>query len=301
MEYSLAAYTDIGICKKTNQDSLCVRRAALNERDEVLLAAVCDGLGGLQQGEVASAAAVSALGGWFDTRLNHLEQLCANNFAGVRQEWMRLFEELHHRLLVYARVNRVQLGTTLTALIACKGRYFTANIGDSRIYERSAALRQLTDDQSLVAQEVAVGHITAEQAAHHPQRNILLQCLGMGERALPDFTVGSIRSSAFYLLCSDGLVHELSAQELEQRLEPFRLESREEMNEALRDMVETCKAQGEQDNITAILIRAMETRQKFPKRRERLASFLKKEPAAHPAFPILLETAQILHTSQAID
>ncbi len=69
MEYLVAAYTDIGIQKETNQDSICVRRAAFSEAEETVLAVVCDGMGGLKKGEVASAAAVNAFGTWFDANL----------------------------------------------------------------------------------------------------------------------------------------------------------------------------------------------------------------------------------------
>ena len=92
MEYLVAAYTDTGIKKETNQDSICVRRAAVTGIGETILAVVCDGMGGLKKGEVASAAAVNAFGRWFDTNLSNLPMLCSTDFSQIRHHWRRLIE-----------------------------------------------------------------------------------------------------------------------------------------------------------------------------------------------------------------
>lgn len=304
MEYQFAAYTDTGFSKKTNQDSLCVRRSSLGEMGEAILAVVCDGLGGLKKGEVASAAAAMAMGNWFDKKLPQLQMLCTHDFSPVRQEWRQLLEELHQQLIRYAAKENVQMGTTLTAILAIGDRYLTANIGDSRIYERFHSLRQLTQDHSLVSQEIAAGHITEDQARTHPQRNILLQCLGMGAEAVPDFTEGRIRGGALYLLCSDGFVHEVSASELAEQLDVLRLLTHEDMNEALRMIVENCRRRGEQDNITAVLFRAKESscNANSTSVLQHLLNRLwpKPEEKTDPIKPVLLETTQIIHTQESI-
>ena len=165
MEYLVAAYTDTGIKKETNQDSICVRRAAVTGIGETILAVVCDGMVGLKKGEVASAAAVNAFGRWFDTNLSNLPKLCSTDFSQIRHHWRRLIEGLHQDLLRYSAKAGVQLGTTAAAFFAYGDRYLLMNIGDSRIYERKKALRQLTQDQSLVAREVAAGRITEDETA----------------------------------------------------------------------------------------------------------------------------------------
>lgn len=304
MQYQFAAYTDIGCSKKTNQDSLCVRWSSLDEREEAIFAVVCDGLGGLKKGEVASAAAVTAMGNWFDEKLLQLQTLCADGFSSVRQEWMQLLDDLHQRLIRYGANENVQTGTTLTAILAVGDRYLTANIGDSRIYERFCSLRQLTQDQSLVSQEVAAGHITEEQARTHPQRDILLQCLGIGAQSVPEFTEGRLRNGALYLLCSDGFVHEVTASELEERLDVLRLVTREDMNEALRMIVEDCKHRGEQDNITAVLFRSQESpcNTNSNSALQRLLYCLRQKPKekTEQREAVLLETVQIIHTQEFI-
>ena len=301
MEYTIAAYTDTGIQKASDQDSLCVRRAALPQGGELLLAVVCDGMGGLQRGELASAEGVRALGAWFDRSLPQLGGLRGGDFAWVQREWTGLLEGLHRRLLDYSAAHQVQLGTTLAALLACGDRYLTVNVGDSRIYQRRDRLQQLTQDQSLVAREVASGRITPEQARHHPQRNVLLQCLGAGRAVVPVFGQGLVHSGTVYLLCTDGLVHELAPEELEAALEPHRLQGKERMTEALTQLTETCKARGETDNITGILAAAGESRQgPQPGGLGRLLQRLplRRGGGEAPPAPVLLETAQVVHTQE---
>ena len=300
MEYIVAAYTDIGTQKKTNQDSLCMRRAAISQLGEAVMAVLCDGMGGLQKGELASAYAVQAFGLWFDQNLNRLSGLCAENFEQVRQQWTTLLLSLHNRIRAHSQEQGIQMGTTLTAILAYGGRYLTVNIGDSRIYERTYALKQLTEDQSLVAREIALGRITKDQARHHPQRNVLLQCLGMGDTVVPAFTVGTVASNSLYLLCSDGFVQELSEAELGASLDPMMLTTKEQLTQRLTELTDVCKQRGEKDNITAMLCRTVESQYIPPSMLQRTLQKLhiKKSDVNNQA--ILLETAQIVHTEETV-
>lgn len=305
MEYLAAAYTDIGVCKETNQDSICVRRAAVPGQGEIVLAVVCDGMGGLKKGELASAAVVNAFGMWFDRHLLELPLLCGADLSQVRSQWTDLIVCAHQAMLRYSAAYRVQLGTTVSAFLACGGRYLTLTVGDSRIYERRDHLCQLTQDQSLVAREIAAGRITEAEGRHHPQRNVLLQCIGAGGQILPVFTEGRVRAGALYLLCSDGLVHELTPAELEERFRPASLTAKAAMTAALQSAVELCKTRGETDNITAILLRADESRYTpaVRPRMEKLHRLLSRR-ASTPVVSteiMLLETAQIVHTQETLE
>lgn len=302
MEYLVAAYTDTGTQKETNQDSICVRRAAVPDVGEVIMAIVCDGMGGLKKGEVASAAGVNAFGAWFDQNLSSLPVLCGTDFSLIQRQWTALTEEIHQRLQQYAAKSGMQLGTTITAFFAYADWYLTMNIGDSRIYERKNALRQLTQDQSLVAREIAAGRITEEESRHHPQRNILLQCLGAGNHITPVFTTGKVRNDALYLLCSDGLVHEMSPEELAERFQAVYLNSKDAMTDALREATELCKSRGETDNITSVLIKTWESNYVKPKKfgMDQLRRALHLAPADKGGTVTLLETAQVIHTQETI-
>lgn len=302
MEYLVAAYTDTGIQKETNQDSICVRRAAITDAGEVIMAIVCDGMGGLKKGEVASAAGVNAFGAWFDKNLRSLPMLCGADFSLIQRQWTALIEELHQSLQRYAARSGAQLGTTITAFFAYADRYFTMNIGDSRIYERKNGLLQLTQDQSLVAREIAAGRITEEESRHHPQRNILLQCLGAGDHVTPVFTAGKIRDDALYLLCSDGLVHEMSPEELAERFQAVYLNSKDAMTAALREATELCKSRGETDNITSVLIKTRESDYVKPKKfgMNQIRQALHLTKVNREQTVTLLEMAQVTHTEETI-
>lgn len=303
MEYMVAAYTDTGLQKETNQDSICIRRAEIPGVGEVIMAVVCDGMGGLQKGEVASAACVKAFGKWFDHNLPGMQGICENGFQMVRSQWTQMLAEVHQDLIAYAARTHTQLGTTVAAILTYADRYLVVNIGDSRVYERKQTLRQLTQDHSLVAREIAVGRITEEESRHHPQRNVLLQCLGAGESAVPAFYEGKVQGDALYLLCSDGLVHEVSSTEMEDLLQSTYLPSKDSLSEVLTRITELCKERGETDNITSILIKSNESNY-VPSNKGGWKGFLRKlgrsgtqekEPA------ILLETALFIHAEEPVD
>lgn len=297
MNYTAAAYTDVGTHKPTNQDSLCLRRAAIPGAGEAVLAVVSDGMGGLKKGEVASASAVTAFGNWFDRNLQLLPALCGADFSRVRGQWTQLICQLHRALLGSCAGGNERLGATVSAFLAFDGRYLTLTVGDSRIYECRDTLTQLTQDQSLVAREVALGRITQEESRHHPQRNVLLQCVGAGELIEPVFTQGRVRDDALYLLCTDGFVHEPSPAELEGRLRPAYLNTKDGMTDALRELTELCKARGETDNITALLLRSTESR--IRPKEGLLRQFLRRRKR-EPEPAVLLETAQVVHTNEII-
>lgn len=305
MKYTIAAYTDIGICKKSNQDSLCVRRAILPEGDELVFAAVCDGMGGLSKGELASAEVIRSFGTWFDGAMGQFPSLVSRGFGAVRSQWESLIVDAHSRLLSYSRSMQLQLGTTLVAWLAVGGRYLMVNVGDSRLYEHNGQLCQVSQDHSLVAREVALGHITEEQALHHPQRNVLLQCLGAGSDLSPLFREGRVSSGALYLLCTDGFVHKVCRTELEQDLLPMRLGSKESMTDALRDITEQCKARGETDNITAVLVKAAESPLESCSARGAMGLLQRMMHRRTPVYvgqtgAVLVETAQIVYTQEHI-
>ena len=303
MYFTLAAYTDTGITRFTNQDSLCVRRAALSSGGEILLAVVCDGMGGLMQGELASAVTVEAFGAWFDRVMPQLPHLCAENFREIQRQWEDLINHTHARLAAYGHSGGIRLGTTLSALLACNDRYLTATVGDSRIYELNGEARQLTRDQSLVTLEMEAGRITEDEMRHHPQRNILLQCLGDGASVSPAFTEGRLLGGAIYLICSDGFVHEISRTELAQRLDPLCLRDKESISKVLISLVESCKTLGEQDNITVIAIKANESQYK-PSGKKSVRGLFEKlrsdKPSAQSIQVTLVETAMVAHTEERI-
>ena len=297
MDYTLAVYTDVGTQKPSNQDSMCVRRVADPAGGQILLAAVCDGMGGLSRGEEASARVVTALERWFDSRVQEIAQ--ARGFGEIRRQLTELIAAENREIAAYAARCGVQMGSTLTALLAVGRRCLTVNVGDSRIYVvKGGRVTQLTEDHSLVEREIRQGRITRQEARHHPQRNVLLQCVGIGREVTPDFGEGTVENEGIYVLCSDGFCHELEDEELSGALMYPAMGTVEDMRGALRTLTERCKARGEGDNITAVAVKAAESAVP-PAGRGIFRRFLGKRPpsAAQAGQPYtVLETGHILHT-----
>ena len=262
MEFTLAAYTDPGVCKPINQDSFALRRVEGESGRQGVLAVVCDGMGGLDRGEVASGMLMAAAGTWFDETFPRIMEhgLTGEEMDRVRREISQGVAQVDRRLVELGRESGSPLGTTLALFLAVDGTYLTAHVGDSRVYEITRTARRLTRDHSLVEREVALGNLTPQEALHHPQRNVLLRCVGAQEGVEVEFGAGTVAPGGLYLLCSDGFVHALSPQEMAGGLSIQPGEGQLELAARLQALTECCKERGERDNITAVAVRAGEER-----------------------------------------
>lgn len=253
MKLLTSTYTDVGIRKKTNQDSMLVMQAQ-SQAGPVLLAAICDGMGGLAKGEVASAAMAEALRGWFQTSLPGMIK-AGITLESLRLEMTALVLATGKRIAEYGAAHRVELGTTAVVLLIVGDRYYTMNVGDSRVYLISDNIYQLTKDQTYVQREMDLGKMTPEQAQTHPQRNVLLQCVGASSVVQPDYTEGKVLPEQIYMLCCDGFRHLVQPQEFFQALNPGVLKGVREMEKASVELVNLNMSRGESDNISVILVK----------------------------------------------
>lgn len=256
MRFFTAAHTDVGIKKKTNQDSMCIK-VARTKFGEVCLAVVCDGMGGLQRGELASATVVRRFSKWFNNELPVLMNGAAFSMETVKNDWETLINEQNDLLYRFGFNENIQLGTTLTAMLIIQDRYIIAQLGDSRAYLLDKKLIQLTKDQSVVARDLEKGLISEEQARKDQRRNILLQCLGVTKSIKTEYVFGQTKPETTFLLCSDGFRHEIYNDEIFGLLSPLAIKSEADIKNALIGLVELNKSRGETDNITAMLIKAI--------------------------------------------
>ncbi len=254
MNYIISASTDVGIKKATNQDSLSVK--ALNtEKGKMAFAILCDGMGGLEKGEVASAEVVRAFDKWVEEKLPVLLQNSLED-AVIKQQWTDILGKENKRIMSYGKSLGINLGTTVVVMLLTDSRYFIMNVGDSRAYELTIlGMSQLTKDQTFVSREIELGRMTPEQAALDPRRNVLLQCCGASDEIYPDFFFGETKKDAVYMLCSDGFRHEISAEEIYATLHPGNLMDYESMKANTEALIELNKQRQEQDNISALLVR----------------------------------------------
>lgn len=253
MNFKIAVHTDVGMKKSTNQDSVLVK-VAQTDYGNVLLCAICDGMGGLAKGELASAAMVRMLSSWFENVFPGL--LYRGLQAEILQKsWNRLIGEANQKISSYAQIHHINMGTTMAVLLVAGREYYIGNVGDSRIYQIKNGIRQLTKDQTVVQREMDLGRITYEEARKDSRRNILLQCIGASQTIKPQFVTGQAEPGTLFLLCSDGFRNTVTMDELHRYLNDGAADEKE-MKERLRFLTELMKSRHETDNISAALIRA---------------------------------------------
>lgn len=256
MNYFVAYNTDVGLRKHTNQDSIAIKMLD-TPKGRAVFAIVCDGMGGLSEGELASKEVIHAFCNWFDTTFATMAATGAFDSNTVINDWKALALEENTKLGKYGIQNNAGLGTTLSALLLYQNQYLIIHVGDSRIYELTdSEVRQMTEDQSVVAREVALGRLTPEEALRDPRRSILLQCIGASPVVEPAFYQGTAAPNTAYLICSDGFCHEISKQEMLEQLGPQACVNPTVMRQNCIYLTDLVKQRKEQDNISMVLLRS---------------------------------------------
>ncbi len=254
MRYTLTADTDIGTSRNTNQDSICVMHAD-SEYGQTVMAVVCDGMGGLAKGELASAYVVKAFHSWFLNTFPY--ELPLLDMDVIADKWVLMLKELNSRLKKYGRSICADLGTTFTGMLIADDRYIIVHVGDTRVYYLGEELVQLTEDHTLVAREVKRGLLNPNQAENDPRRSILLQCVGASRVVEPQVIRGAVEAGT-YLLCSDGFRHRITDKELLSVFSADCLPDKNTMHSKTQQMISAVKQRNERDNISVILIKASE-------------------------------------------
>ncbi|MGH2981042.1 MAG: Stp1/IreP family PP2C-type Ser/Thr phosphatase [Solirubrobacterales bacterium] len=227
--------TDTGRQRRANEDAYYVRAPVF---------VVADGMGGAQAGEVASRIAAEA----FDGELP----------PGPENALRSAFESANREIHEHAARDeaRAGMGTTLTAAIvdAEHETVSIGHVGDSRAYRlRDSELERLTQDHSLVEELRRKGQLTDAQAEEHPQRSIITRALGPEAEVEPDVGTFQARAGDLYLICSDGLTTMIGEQRITEVLGHA-----EDLDAAVRTLVEEANRAGGRDNITAVVFRLEE-------------------------------------------
>jgi serine/threonine protein phosphatase PrpC len=227
--------TDAGKVRANNEDALLIGEG----RDETLFV-VADGIGGFEAGEVASRIAVDVL--------RELEP-GASFQAAIR--------EANRRILAVGRGDErlSGMGTTIVATRFGGTREEPvaeiAHVGDSRAYLlRDGSLRPLTEDHSLVAELVRSGDLTRDQAAEHPQKNLITRALGAEEEVEVDTVVLPVEAGDRLLLCSDGLTDMVPEANIGEIL----ADSPGDPEKPARALVSAALDAGGSDNVTVVVV-----------------------------------------------
>ena len=251
MHFIATADSDIGNTKSTNQDSVLVEHAR-TPKGEILMAIICDGMGGLSKGELASATVVRAFKTWFEQVLP--AELVDPDMQVIGNKWSLLLKELNVRIMEYSSGTRGNMGTTFTGMLFIGDAYLIAHVGDTRAYYIGNGLQQLTEDQTYVHREIVRGTMTAAQAKVDPKRNMLLQCIGASKNVEPALYYGKTNPGA-YMICSDGFRHEISSKEIYESLNPVNLVNKNAMHSNCRYLINLVKSRRERDNISVLLVK----------------------------------------------
>ena len=242
----LAVYgiSDVGLNREHNEDSI-------SWDIDLGLIMLADGMGGHNAGEVASDMAVSAI---HDALMDVLtpEMLEANVIKcedAVRESVVYANEEIHEQ--AHARIECAGMGTTVVLALFHDNNITYAHVGDSRIYRiRNGALKQITQDHSLVQEMVDNGYLSEEEALMSTSRNLITRALGIAPEVEVDVTSDELEEEDIYILCSDGLSDMVGDSDI------LRLvtEHRPNLEKAAEALVNLANENGGSDNISVILV-----------------------------------------------
>ena len=250
MEMEFGTRSDTGRVRENNEDSLRLD-------PELNLFVVCDGMGGQASGEVASRlAAETIVAHCRDAETNPALPLVGERIDGASKSANRLASAIrlaNRAVHQAAQENEEQtgMGATVVAVQFTDERMIVAHVGDSRAYRmRNGELELLTQDHSFIAEQVRHGLMTAEEASQSKLQNVLLRALGIEPDVEVEICEELLMEGDTVLLCSDGLTHELSDEQI-----AAALCDADEAQEAASRLVELAKQAGGGDNITVIVLR----------------------------------------------
>lgn len=255
MDFLTSVCTDVGIRKANNQDSFSVMKAN-TPKGEICIAIICDGMGGLASGEIASFHLVNKFKQWFKDDLPLI--LKNGDYQNIESQWNYIVQKENIAIAEYSKKHGALMGTTLTAALFLYDRIYIIHVGDTRIYEiTDSRISVLTEDQTLVAQEIRRGKMTPDEAERDPRRNVLLQCVGASKIVEPQYMEIDIKHNAVYMLCSDGFRHKITENEIHNMFMPSKLSQKDIMLSNSKKLIELNKARNETDNISVLLVKTM--------------------------------------------
>jgi PPM family protein phosphatase len=250
MRVRFAGDTNVGMKRAHNEDALYLPES---ER----LAIVADGMGGHASGEVASRLAVETISGFFRTTQD--EQQLTWPFKmdrGHRYDINRLVTSIKlANLKIHEQAQRDPrchgMGTTVISALFLDDALIVGHVGDSRLYRyRDERLDQLTEDHSLLNDYIKMKHLSPDEIAAFPHKNVIVRALGMRDTVQVDIHVDVPRMGDTYLLCSDGLSGMIADSQIGEIMA-----RQQDLDQACDELIGVANRNGGLDNVTAILVR----------------------------------------------
>lgn len=242
MQFEVWAQTDVGLRRDINQDSILVDH-------DLGLFIVADGMGGHRGGEVASALAIETVQKVVRAELNAMKGKKIVPRELMTFAYREASLRIHHKS-THESPELMGMGTTMVGMFGYGRNVFIANVGDSRAYlVRAPHLWQLTEDHSLVNEQVRAGVIKEEDIDRVQGRNVITRSVGFENDVQVDVLEREVQVGDCFLLCSDGLsslIGNARILEICQKHDPADIVSQ---------CVEAAKAAGGDDNVSVIFIR----------------------------------------------
>ena len=233
-----AGKTDIGLKRENNEDVF-----SISPKHDFCLAA--DGMGGAAAGEVASKI-------FAETAIEIFSDNADGSEKQILYRVQKAYSLANEKILAHVTQHPSHRGMGCTAelLAFFNEGFILGHIGDSRTYRlRDGQLEQLTQDHTLVQQQLQEGLITSEQAKDHPMRNVIYRAVGIKEEFTIDLLNGKVYPEDLFLLCSDGLTDMIQDDQIQDILC-----SDIDINQKAESLIESAKVAGGNDNITVVLV-----------------------------------------------
>lgn len=239
MEIEVWAQTDVGLKREINQDSILVDQ-------KLNLFIVADGMGGHKGGEVASALAVQTV----QEAIGDCGGQPAEAPRKLISDAYRVASARIHQKSTLENPELFGMGTTMVSIWAVRNKIFIANVGDSRAYlYRDKNLWQLTEDHSLINEQIKAGVISEEEAPHVLGRNVITRSIGFEKDVQVDTLERVPEEGEIYLLCSDGLSGLVKDKIISKIIEETPLDK------MVSRFIEEAKKAGGDDNVSVVLLR----------------------------------------------
>ena len=232
--------TDTGRLRMNNQDFVFCEENAVGSFPNLFI--VADGMGGHNAGDTASQLCVNLVA-------HQIEQTDKKTPVGIFEEAV----EIANRTIRQYSIEKPEyagMGTTMVATTIYDDVAYVVNVGDSRLYQMTDVLRQITIDHSLVEEMVQSGEIRKDEMRTHPNKNIITRALGTDVSVQPDCFEIEVKPGDVFLLCSDGLTNMLE----DFRIEEILREHGDELEKAGKVLVDEANAAGGKDNISVVLV-----------------------------------------------
>lgn len=247
MNYESDVYWNRGVSHTINQDSLILLQA-LTSQGRVLMAVICDGMGGMDMGECASGYLVEELVTWFyDGLLDAIGKKKA--LWIIRRCVERKIYQIQSRMQHYADKRSIEMGTTLSMLVLWEKKYMLWHLGDSRVYRLSSGLT----GKGILGKE-SQSKVRLLTNDHADDKGRLYKCVGNFGYFVPDFKMGNIKKGEAFLLCSDGFRNKMGIDEIGEVLAPENM-TEDKIRKRLREIGEAVLRRGERDDLSAVYIK----------------------------------------------